>query len=133
MKVKCVSNMLTSEQQNILEGTLKHPDWFSTITPEKEYTVLGITFVKDSSYMNGVTLEICSDVDMIETVPICLFEIIDTRASQYWSVQFKDNTFSLWPKEFYKEFFHDDLTEGIPEIVQIFKCIVGRMEREFVN
>ena len=130
MKIKCLSNQLNNEQVLKLGKT---PKWFSTITPNNEYTVLGVYFSNESVFMKGITFEICSDVQMIETVPACLFEIIDSRVSQFWHAKQSDNSFLLWPKEFYQEFFHDDLTDGVPEVVETFKKVVYLMEREFAD
>jgi hypothetical protein len=61
-----------------------------------------------------------------------LFEILDPRPSAFWRVKKQNDVdLTLWPEEFYRKFFHDDLSEGIPEIVETFNQVVGRLRHEF--
>jgi hypothetical protein len=61
-----------------------------------------------------------------------LFEVIDDRLSRYWKIQkYDDYHITLWPKEFYQEYFHDDLSNGIPEVVDIYNSLAERLEKEF--
>ena len=54
------------------------------------------------------------------------------QTSRYWVAQARENgAFLLWPEEFFIEYFHDDLSEGIGETVVIFKAVVNRMSAEF--
>ena len=41
-----------------------------------------------------------------------------------------NDSFLLWRKEFYEEFFYDDLTSGVPETVETFRNIIYLMEQE---
>lgn len=71
-------------------------------------------------------------MDYIISVPLCIFEIVDNRPSQYWKIQKRSEyEISLWPEEFYQEYFHDDLSDGVPEVVEIYKRVVERLEKEF--
>jgi hypothetical protein len=42
-----------------------------------------------------------------------------------------ETTFFLWPEEFYMDYFHDQLSDGVPEYVEAFKRAVARLENEF--
>jgi hypothetical protein len=77
-------------------------------------------------------LEIKDDADDCVSAPLCLFEIIDSRPSKFWVAK-KVNNFELllWPKEFYKDFFHDHLSDGEHSVVQIFRRVVDQLESEF--
>ena len=128
MRLKCLKNKLEKEEMIKIGNTV--PDFFSTIMPGKEYTVLGLSFVNHSNYMNGAIARI-KFCNMIYDIPLCLFEIIDTRPSKFWQAQFGNGCLFLWPKEFYRDFFDEDLSNDVPEVLEIFKKVVYMMEREF--
>ena len=64
-------------------------------------------------------------------MPACLFEIIDPRPSIFWRAKHDFPDFTLWPIEFYRDFFQDDLSEGKPEIKKVFDIVVDRLTHEF--
>jgi hypothetical protein len=62
-----------------------------------------------------------------------LFEIVDPRPSRFWVARkVNDFTLSLWPEEFYEDYFHDRLSDGEPIGVEAFRRVVDRLENEFV-
>ncbi|MFC4815679.1 hypothetical protein [Flavobacterium sp. GCM10023249] len=65
------------------------------------------------------------------SIPVELFEIIDSRVSKYWLVSYANSTTRLWPNEFYKEYFHDDLFEEVPEVLSQFSEVKNKLESEF--
>ncbi|MEM7086259.1 MAG: hypothetical protein AAF489_08765 [Bacteroidota bacterium] len=90
-----------------------------------EYLVYGLTFTPNSNYA-----QIYHNNNLI-SVPMSLFEIIDDRVSKYWVIkQNEEGTIFLWPEEFFKEYFHDDLSEGVSEIVRTFKNVQEKMNLE---
>jgi hypothetical protein len=65
------------------------------------------------------------------SVPLCLFNIIENRISRYWKFQVWDNGDILfWPNSFYKPYYHDDLTEGNPEVVADFLKVKRLIDEE---
>ena len=130
MKVKCISTVLTADQIKALHVAGEH-DYSSWFTVGKEYTVLGLTYINNSDYWTTILFELCDDVKTSTSPPACLFEIIDPRLSIFWQARYSFPNFTLWPIEFYRDFFHDDLSEGIPEIKRIFDSVVNRLTYEF--
>ena len=130
MKVKCIKNYLTDEQKQMISMPMsQHPVY--RIKPEAEYTVLGLTFMINNPYQNGISVEIKDDTDYLTFPPLCLFKIVDPRPSSYWKADALKDDFSLWPEEFYMDYFHDQLSNGVPEYVEAFNRAVARLENEF--
>ena len=130
MKVRCIKNYLTDEEKKMISMSFnQHPVY--RIKPDAEYTVLGLTFMINNSYQNGVFVQIKDDSYCLTFPPLCLFEIIDPRLSSYWKADALKNEFSLWPKEFYMDYFHDLLSDGNPEYVEAFNRAVTLLENEF--
>jgi hypothetical protein len=44
--------------------------------------------------------------------------------------KFEETDILLWPEEFYQESFHDDLSEGDFNTVEIFEEVVKKLENE---
>jgi len=134
MKVKCTDIQLNDKQKKSL-GIPKTVRPKFQLTVGKIYTVLGITFhIQSHFYGSGVTVEICDDPGRCATVPLCLFEITDQRPSSFWrirrSIEYECGC-TIWPDEFYIDYFHDDLSEGSAEVVSIFKGLVKKLEDEY--
>ena len=130
MKIKCIKNSLESQEQDRY-GDRFYPQDFH-VTPGKEYTVLGITFVRDKKvWGTGVYYELDFERRRIIRVPIDCFEVIDHRISLYWvAKEIEDGFFAIWPDLFFKEFFHDDLYESVETAVGEFEQIVNLMVNE---
>ena len=134
MRVKCLDVSLTSEQKLFL-GVPESVRTRHQITVGATYTVLGLSFVIGSHFFgSGPVLEILDDASpCISLVPLCLFEIVDPRPSRFWVARkVNDFTLSLWPEEFYEDYFHDRLSDGEPIGVEAFRRVVDRLENEFV-
>jgi hypothetical protein len=132
MKVRCLSRSYTAQQR--LEWGVKeffNPEF--EITPGEEYVVLGITsYAKDSPHGAGMFFEIQTAYGQCRSAPSCLSDVVDSRCSKYWMIRMnQDGGFVLWPEEFFAEFFHDDLSEGLKAAVDAFRQVVVRLYSEF--
>ena len=121
MKVKVVKLLTDDRNRNILNNNMS--DYISLY---QEFTVYGINFEQSSTYF-----QIYNNNHLL-SVPADLFIITDSRVSKYWEIRrYDDSTFSLWPIEFYREYFHDDLSEKIPSVIESFEKVKKNMDREF--
>ncbi len=132
MRVKCTSRELTEEQRLLF----KTPPLFRSryqISIGKEYIVLGISLVVNSPvYGNMVLLEMVNDAGIYLSIPAALFEIIDNRCSSFWEARLYENgAVAMWPPEFYETYFHDRLSDNVPEIREIFESVLQKMKAEF--
>ena len=137
MRARCLARELTGQQRNATSAPpLVRPRY--QITEGRDYLVLGIVFVINSNvYGNNCLFEIQNDAGKCLSIPSLLFEITDWRASKFWRAKVHDpmlqNDFvlTLWPEEFYHDFFHDRAFEGEPEELAELRDVVERLEKEF--
>jgi hypothetical protein len=132
MKIRCTSRELTEDQRALLKAPSRFRPNFA-LTVGKEYLVLGIVSIIDSpQYGNTALFEIVNDDRQFVLFPAVLFEVTDARSSSYWRAAVSGNgTVTLRPEELYREFFHDDLSEGDPATRETFQAMVTKLEAEF--
>jgi hypothetical protein len=133
MKVKCISQTL-SEEQRIALGVSSPGRPKYNITIGATYTVLAITIAFESSISGSCPLlDIVTDGSGIvpAPIPMCLFEILDGRVSKYWEAKKIDEfSMTIWPSEFYAEYFHDRLSDGDPDAYRIMQSVRKKLEEE---
>lgn len=98
---------------------------------KKEYVVYGLSWHPDSEiYPRPVTLcEVVDDDGNLVSVPIDVFEIVDSNISSTWHVERNANSVLMWPREFLEKFFFDDLSEGKSGALAAFEHVrdlIGR-------
>ncbi|EPS8495175.1 hypothetical protein ACVH8U_004141 [Yersinia enterocolitica] len=129
MKVTCTATRLSSHHKQVMGLEADEEPNYPFVVGET-YTVLGIH--TQAGYYAGTMLHMPSPGGYIIPTPLCLFEVIDDRPSRYWRIQkYDDYHITLWPEEFYQEYFHDDLSDGVPEVIEIYNSVVKRLEKEF--
>ncbi len=130
MKVKCILEYPTDQQIERL-GDFYGKQAFG-VTIGKEYVVLGVAFhINLPGFGTGVQIQFHDDDGNLAFAPLFLFEIIDGRPSRYWVAQFyEDGRFKIQPLSFYKEYYHDDLSEGREEVVEDFNRVRKLLEAE---
>lgn len=132
MKVKCIATRISDEQKKSIGMKSDiDPSYDTSFVIGKEYVVLGISHDTRSEYWTTHLVHLKDELGGCTYAPICLFEIIDPRPSIFWRAKIMDDDLVLWPVEFYREFFHDDLSEGKPEIKKVFDIVVDRLTYEF--
>jgi len=132
MKIRCTNRELTDEQRALIKAPSRfRPD--QRLTVGKEYLVLGIVSIVDSpQYGNTALFEVVDDDRHLVLYPAVLFEVTDPRCSSFWRAAVQhDGTVTLRPEEFYREFFHDDLSDGDPVSRQMLQAVVAKLEAEF--
>jgi hypothetical protein len=134
MIVKCVSQYPTEDQLDYLGPKFFKNQAFH-ITIGKEYIVLGLSVsVEPDPSGRGVAVEIVTDYGHLGGTPLCLFQIVDGTASRYWEVKVReDGIVTLWPTSFYREYFHDDLSESVPDVVEEFQRVRDLIEAEAIG
>jgi hypothetical protein len=103
------------------------------VTVGKEYLVLGVeTFVRSSMWGNSTAIQYMSDYEELAFAPLLLFEIVDGRVSGHWEMRMGENgSITLWPPSFYKEFYHDHLSDGVPDVVKDFGEVYSLLSSEY--
>jgi len=130
MKAILRNNNLT-ESQNVTLGYPAEHECCFELTIGQEYTVLGINCLSTSRINKGTAFLLRDDIGRCSFVPICLLEVSNPSPSKFWVARI-DNEFDfcLWPKEFCIEYFLDDLTNGIPEVVAAFDQVCRELDAE---
>ena len=130
MKVKCVQPYPTPEQIERL-GDFHKKQAFG-VTVGNVYLVLALEFhIKLPGFGTGVMIQFLDDDGHIGFAPLFLFEIVDGRPSKHWECRFRENgSLTLQPPSFYREYYHDDLSEDVPEVVEDFKRVRALLESE---
>lgn len=129
MKVTCIAVKLNSDQKQVM-GLKDHEEPDYPFVVGETYTVLGIH--TQTGYYAGTMLHMPSPSGYVIPTPLCLFDVIDDRPSSYWRIRkYDDCHLTLWPEEFYQEYFHDYLSDGVPELIEIYNRVVEQLEKEF--
>lgn len=129
MKIRCISQKPDSIQRADLPIAYHSSDFHVTVG--KVYVVLGISFNFNDPSRRYSMVEIVNDYGHLSSVLLILFEIVDSHVSKYWLVrEIASNIFTFWPPDFYTEYFHDDLSEDVPEVVERFAAVRKAIELE---
>jgi hypothetical protein len=131
MKVRCISTYPNEEQLRRLGPHFNRRQTFG-VSVGTEYLVLGIAVIlESSSYGTGFYVNIQEDNGHFVHVPLCLCEITDGRLSKHWRAKvWEDGEVTLWPPSFYREYYVDDLSEGVSDVVADFRRVRRLLEAE---
>ena len=123
MRVKCKTIYPDDKQlEELGEGFYRNQAFY--VTPGGEYTVYDIIFTtgQAGSHGTGTWIEMVSDYGHLRNAPLLLFEIVDGRVSRYWERRtWPHGEVTFRPASLYREYYHDDLSEGVPEVVADFQ------------
>ncbi|MFC3813336.1 hypothetical protein [Lacihabitans lacunae] len=95
----------------------------------EEYLVFGLYIEKNGA----IVIDCLNKNNHLHNYPLDLFEVVDNRVSKYWKMKIRENgEITFLPNEYYEnEYFHDDLSEDTPEIVEQFHDMIKRFQEEF--
>ncbi|GEM_PF-355069 len=126
MKLQCIATLPNEQQATLLSPYYQPGKQQFGLAIGREYVALGLTILQGVPWV-----ELASDAKFLYSVPLCLFKIIDGQISRYWEARLHENgNLTLWPSSFYQEYYHDDLLEGVPEIVTNFGVVCALLETE---
>lgn len=130
MRVKCISTYPTSINIEKLGDFFTNQKFGVTIN--NEYIVIGISFhINLPGFGTGVQIQFFNDDDNLAFAPLSMFDIIDARPSRYWNARFYDDgSLEFQPPSLYRKYYHDDLSDGIPNIVDDMMHIRKLLEEE---
>ena len=132
MRARCIATTLTQAQRHVSKTSPLFAPEFE-ITVGKEYLVFGIQFLTQSKIYGCTTLfEVEDDAGRLVATPAVLFELTDPRGSRSWEGRnVGDGAFLLWPAEFHREYFHDDLSNGEGDAMTVFAKVKQSFAAEF--
>ena len=131
MRVRCVKARPSDEEMAPL-GLPQHVGQDFHLTQGKEYVVLGVQLAIGSNiHGTGVWLHLVSDYGSLSWAPLLLFEVIDGRGSRHWVLRaHSPKLVTLWPQAFYRDGFHEDLADGVAQVVNEFGEVRAALEAE---
>ncbi|HDS1221270.1 hypothetical protein ABE583_18820 [Stenotrophomonas sp. TWI143] len=126
MRVKVIDDWESVLADLGAEGKVK-PKLF--VARGKEYTVYGLSLHRSSSvYRAGALIcQLVDDYGNLIFAPIGVFDVIDGAIPDFWRIEVRDGDVLIWPDIFYKDFFFDDLSDGVPECVAAFRNLQSLM------
>jgi len=129
--VRCVSVLPNEEQAKLLGDNYRPGQMTFGLELGKEYVVFGMSLFGGMPWVDMASQATFADPGFLHPAPLCLFEIVDGRVSRYWEArQHGDRDLVLQPRSFYRDYYHDDLSEGVPEVVEDFARMRALMEAE---
>jgi hypothetical protein len=124
MKVRCLRDRLDESEAERLGGP-----WRVTgkvlAKPGQVYPVYGLYTSQGEPF-----IDLRSESGYIVPSPLCLFEVTDGRVHPSWELHNNRDGITLWPPSFYREYYLDDLIEGVPEVVEEFRKVRAEIEPE---
>jgi hypothetical protein len=76
-------------------------------------------------------LQIENDEGDPSFVPACLFRIEDPRCSGYWQIREEsDGAVHLWPPSFFTDYYHEDLSEDVADVVDDYNKVLSLLRSE---
>src|SRR5690348_16577289 len=135
MIVKCVRKYPTADDLSFLGPRFLKERAFH-VTPGKEYIVFGLSIGIDdeSADCKGLWIEYLTDFENLIAAPICLFEFVERTPSTHWERRVRKNgSVDLCPSSFYREYFFEDISEGVPEVVADFRAVRKIIEAEAIE
>lgn len=129
MILKCNSVLPNKEQAKKLNKTYRPGKQDFGLKKGNIYIAFGLYYNEGNPWVDIVCEE--TKTPYLHPVPLMLFDIIDGRPSKYWDIRMdKNGDMIMRPPSFYKEYYHDDLFEEIPEVVEDFMRIKSLLENE---
>ncbi|MDR2959518.1 MAG: hypothetical protein LBV10_08225 [Stenotrophomonas sp.] len=101
-----------------------------SVTRGREYTVYGLSLHENSVvYRAGVfTCQLVGDHGEMIFAPINIFSVTDQEFPNCWRIEIRGGSVLIWPDIFFREFFFDDLSDGVPECVAAFRQLQSQLE-----
>lgn len=126
MRVECISESLSRQQRDALGPEYRPSD--HGVTEGKQYLVFGLQFHDSGRPLGrGTWLHLENDTGLLGWAPLALFRIIDDKVPAFWRISRFEHGVRLWPAALEREYFHDDLAEGVPEVVAAFEDLKLRL------
>lgn len=91
------------------------------------YLVVGLRIIQSKAYP---LFEVIDEEGELVTISAEFVELVDSRVSPSWRLEILEEGIAFWPKEFLAAFFHDDVSEGLPEAIGQLQAAYDRLRAE---
>ena len=128
MRVRCIRDQPDGEALRRM-GRAFFDGRGSPLTVGRDYLVYGIAF-----HNGGVWFHVLNATgSWLFDAPIELFEVLDPRVSRHWRLGQRDDRVLLYPELLLGDYLHDDLSEGVPDVVRRVRELTTVMEAEMAE
>ena len=129
MIVKCVAALPTPEQAKRLGKHYRAGKQAFVVVPGTEYVVFALKTLGGEPWVE--IADPALEPGYLFGVPLCLFEIVNPRPSALWETRVtNDGELELSPASLLRDYYHDDLFEGVHEVVEDFLRLRKELEKE---
>ena len=129
MIVKCIAELPTRDQAKRLGEHYRGSKQSFGLVLGMEYIVFALTILGGEPWVEVTDSEL--DPGYLWGVPLCLFEIVNPRLSVLWEARIANNgELTLEPPSLSRRNYHDDLFEGVEEVVEDFRRVRRELEKE---
>lgn len=129
MIVKCIAELPTRDQAKRLGEHYRGGNQAFGVVPGTEYIVFALTMLGGEPWVEITDSDL--DPGYLWGVPLCLFEIVNPRLSVLWEARIvKNGELRLEPPSLSRHNYHDDLFEGVEEVVADFRRVRQDLEEE---
>lgn len=129
MIVKCIAELPTRDQAKRLGEHYRVGKQAFGVVLGTEYIVFALKTLGGEPWVEITDSDL--DPGYLWGVPLCLFEIVSPRLSVLWEARIaKNGELQLSPPSFGREYYHDDLIEGVEEVVADFRRVRQDLEKE---
>lgn len=119
MKVRCMTSTPTPQQAIRLGSRFNVEQQRFSVEPGLMYLVFGV-----ETYNGTAWVMIEHEAGYLVSAPILLFEIVDDRIPCDWRLKVEEGgDLRLLPSELLDPFFLDDLSEGVPHVLEAFRAM----------
>ena len=123
--VRCIDTLPNEFQAQRLRPAYRPGKQVFGVVIGQEYVVFGLRVLGGE-----VWLELNVEFDLLYSVPLALFEIIDGSIPSLWEARTNDSAEPiLWPPSFFGEYYHDDLAERSEPVLEDFRRIRKILQR----
>lgn len=127
MIVRCKALEPTKEQMLLLGSFYERGRTDYALVLGKTYLVLGL-FVSPGGL---IWVDIPADGGWPQTVPLFVFEVVDSKVSRYWDVFYSsEGSLSLEPAPFHESTFASRVADNQPEAELVYKQYCELLEME---
>mgnify|MGYP001550236977 CR=1 FL=1 len=129
MIVRCVAELPSSSQARALGARYRPGKQAFGIIRGQQYVVFAVRALDGQLWIDIM------DDDLVPGylfgAPLCLFELVDCRVSGTWELHLRSgNDYEMAPPSLFREYYHDDLFEGVQEVVDDFLEVRRRLYTE---
>lgn len=129
MIVKCIAELPTRDQAQRLGRHYRAGKQAFGVVPGTEYIVFAIKTLGGEPWVEIINSDL--DPGYLWGVPLCLFEIVNPRLSVLWEARVaKNGELRFEPTSMSRPYYHDDLFEGVEEVVEDFRRVRQELEKE---